>query len=122
MDGISINDNSSKENLLQPQMIRRLDGKEDGDRSNYYRLVRTLRAIRRRAWKEKLPLVTEVELISTSHWHLKPYQYHNHTYWPWATGIEMLARSRFGYLKNAILCYLLLLQNYILISIAFTNG
>jgi glycogen debranching enzyme len=98
-DSLSINDYPGKENLLQPRMIKRLDRKEEegGDRSsNYDRLVRTLGAIRRRAWKEKWPLVTEVELISTGPWHLKPYQYHNHTFWPWATGIEMLARSRFG--------------------------
>jgi hypothetical protein len=97
-DSLSINDYPSKKNLLQPQMIKRLDGKEeeDDDRSNYDRLVRTLGAIRRRAWKKKWPLVTEVELISTGPWHLEPYQYHNHTFWPWATGIEMLARSRFG--------------------------
>jgi hypothetical protein len=96
-DSLSINDYPSKENLLQqPRMIKRLDGKEDGDRSNYDRLVRTLGAIRRRAWKKKWPLVTEVELISTGPWHLQPNQYHNHTFWPWATGIEMLARSRFG--------------------------
>src|SRR5215207_6671531 len=41
-DGLSINDYNSKKNLLQPQMIKRLDGKEeDDDRSNYDRLVRT---------------------------------------------------------------------------------
>lgn len=97
-DSLSINDYPSKENLLQQQpMIKRLDGKEedDDDRSDYDRLVRTLGAIRTRAWKKKWPLVTEVELISTGPWHLQPYQYHNHTFWPWATGIEMLARSRF---------------------------
>jgi len=32
----------------------------------------------------------------TKPWILKPYQYHNHTFWPWTTGIEMLARSRFN--------------------------
>jgi len=39
-------------------------------------------------------LVTETELKRTGPWILKPYQYHNHTFWPWTTGIEMLARSR----------------------------
>jgi hypothetical protein len=29
-------------------------------------------------------------------WILKPYQYHNHTFWPWTKVIEMLARSRFN--------------------------
>jgi hypothetical protein len=101
MDGLSINDHHhSKKNLLQPQMIKRLDEKENDDRSNYDRLVKTLGSIRRRTWKEKWPLVTEVELISTGPWHLQPYQYHNHTFWPWATGIEMLARSRFRQFKE----------------------
>ena len=94
-DGLLINDYHSKKILLQPQMIKRLNGKENNDKSNYDRLVNTLEAIRTRAWKEKWPLVTEVKLISTGPWHLQPYQYHNHTFWPWATGIEMLARSRF---------------------------
>jgi glycogen debranching enzyme len=103
MDSLSINDYHSKKNLLQPQMIKRLDEKENDDRSNYDRLVRTLESIRRRTWKEKWPLVTEVELISTGPWHLKPYQYHNHTFWPWTTGIEMLARSRFDRVEECIL-------------------
>jgi hypothetical protein len=105
MDSLSIHNYSSyhsnKKDLLQPQMIKLLDGREnDHDKSNYDRLVSTLTAIRRRAWKEKWPLVTEVELVATGPWHLKPYQYHNHTFWPWTTGIEMLARSRFGQLKE----------------------
>jgi hypothetical protein len=60
------------------------------------RAISALDAIRNRAWKEKWPLVTETELKRTGPWVLKPYQYHNHTFWPWATGIEMLARSRFN--------------------------
>jgi glycogen debranching enzyme len=66
------------------------------DQSLHNRANRTLDAIRTRAWKEKWPLVTEVELKATGPWILKPYQYHNQTFWPWTTGIEMLARSRFG--------------------------
>ncbi|MFL6432239.1 MAG: hypothetical protein ACJ71O_00715, partial [Nitrososphaeraceae archaeon] len=60
------------------------------------RAISTLDALRNRAWKEKWPLVTETELKRTGPWILKPYQYHNHTFWPWTTGIEMLARSRFN--------------------------
>ena len=35
-------------------------------------------------------------------------QYHNHTFWPWITGIEMLARSRFKRYRecNALLSIL----------------
>jgi hypothetical protein len=115
MDSLSIdnygnnNNNYSdrKKNLLQPQMTKWLDRKEDaaaaaadGDESHYDRLLSTLNAIRERAWKKKWPLVTEVELKSTGPWHLKPYEYHNHTFWPWATGIEMLARARFHQFKE----------------------
>jgi hypothetical protein len=117
MDSLSIhnygssisNDNNNNSdrmnNLLQPRMIKWLDrGKrdedDDRDKSNYDRLVSTLAAIRKRAWKEKWPLVTEVELKSTGPWHLKPYEYHNHTFWPWTTGIEMLARARFRQFKE----------------------
>jgi Glycosyl-hydrolase family 116, catalytic region len=65
------------------------------DKSLYNRSLRTLNAIKSRVWKEKWPLVTEVELKATGPWLLKPYHYHNQTFWPWTTGIEMLARSRF---------------------------
>jgi hypothetical protein len=110
MDSLSIHNYSSyhsnKKNLLQPEMIKRLDGNEDDHgKSNYNRLVSTLTAIRKRAWKQKWPLVTEVELKSTGPWQLKPYEYHNHTFWPWTTGIEMLARSRFDRVEE---CNLLL--------------
>ena len=106
MDSLSIHNYSdyhsnNKTDLLQPDVVNRLDSKEDYQgKGNYDRLVSTLTAIRKRAWKQKWPLVTEVELVATGPWHLKPYEYHNHTFWPWATGIEMLARSRFGQLKE----------------------
>jgi hypothetical protein len=57
--------------------------------------MKTLDALKKRTWKEKWPLVTEAILKATGPWILKPYEYHNHTFWPWTTGIEMLARSRF---------------------------
>jgi hypothetical protein len=60
----------------------------------------TLNTIEERIWKEKWPLVTEVELKKTGPWELKPNQYHNHTFWPWSTAIEMLARSRFHQFKH----------------------
>ena len=45
--------------------------------------------------EKKWPLITERELVATGPWVLKPYEYHNHTFWPWITGLEILARSRF---------------------------
>jgi hypothetical protein len=64
------------------------------------RAVSTLNAIQERIWKEKWPLVTEVGLKKTGPWKLKPNQYHNHTFWPWSTAIEMHARSRFNQFKE----------------------
>jgi hypothetical protein len=61
--------------------------------------------MRRRIWKQKWPLITETELQRTGTWILKPYLYYNHTLWPWTTGIEMLARSRFNKVEE---CYSLL--------------
>ncbi len=60
-------------------------------RANY-----SLDTLQQRIWKEEWPLVTESALEKTGPWVLDPNQYHNHTLWPWTTGIEMLARSRFG--------------------------
>ena len=60
------------------------------------RAIRTLEVLKNRVWMDsKWPLVTEKELERTGPWLLDPNQYHNHTFWPWITGIEMLARSRF---------------------------
>jgi hypothetical protein len=56
----------------------------------------TLDAIKQRIWKEKWPLDVEVTLKSTGPWFIKPYKYQNYTCWPWITGIELLARSRFN--------------------------
>jgi hypothetical protein len=62
----------------------------------YNRASKSLDTIKNKVWKDKWPLVTEGELKKTAPWVLKPYQYHNHTCWPWITGLEMLARSRFN--------------------------
>jgi glycogen debranching enzyme len=71
------------------------------DQSLYNRSLRTLDAIKSRVWKEKWPLVTEADLKATGPWILKPYHYHNQTFWPWTTGIEMLARSRFDRVEES---------------------
>jgi glycogen debranching enzyme len=87
----NLQDNSKEEEGEQEQVK-----KADYDRDMHIaRANKTLDALKNRTWKEKWPLVTEVLLKATGPWHLKPYEYHNHTFWPWATGIEMLARSRF---------------------------
>jgi hypothetical protein len=74
---------------------------DNNNDSSHNKALRTLAAIRARTWKkDKWPLVTEVELQRTGPWVLKPYQYHNYTFWPWTTALEMIARSRFGQLNE----------------------
>jgi glycogen debranching enzyme len=101
---VAISENSSSENLTNSSREQVLPIEKNGDQ-NLHRANRTLDALKNRVWKEKWPLVTEVELKSTGPWVLKPYQYHNLTFWPWTTGIEMLARSRFDRVEE---CELLL--------------
>ena len=100
---VAISENSARVNLTNNRE-QTFPREKTGDR-NLRRAKRTLDALRNRVWKEKWPLVTEVVLKSTGPWVLKPYQYHNHTFWPWTTGIEMLARGRFDRIEE---CDLLL--------------
>jgi hypothetical protein len=102
---VAISENSARENLTNNREQGLPREKTDDDDLNLHRANRTLDALKNRVWKEKWPLVTEVELKSTGPWILKPYQYHNLTFWPWTTGIEMLARSRFDRVEE---CNLLL--------------
>ena len=74
---------------------------DNNNNSPHNKALKTLAAIGSRTWKKnKWPLVTEVELQRTGPWVLKPYQYHNYTFWPWTTSLEMIARSRFGQLNE----------------------
>lgn len=94
---------------------RKLNGSADraaGDRPSnpdqelvQERAKHSLDAIRRRVWKDSRPLVTEVELKRTGPGIFKQNYYHNQTFWPWTTGIEMLARGR---LKRFEECEMLL--------------
>jgi hypothetical protein len=104
---VAITENTYNDSLRVPHT----DDKEAKNRPNqkmvnisnnklYERSLSTLEAIKRRVWKEKWPLDTEALLDVTGPWVLKPFQYHNHTFWPWTTGIEMLARSRFGMVED----------------------
>jgi len=95
---VAITENTTNDSLMITTNHNKKENRNSGglDQSLYNRSIRTLDAIKNRAWKEKWPLVTEVALKATGPWTLKPYQYHNETFWPWTTGIEMLARSRFG--------------------------
>jgi hypothetical protein len=85
----------------QSDKLAKWNTRNDNNDSSYTKALRTLDAIRMRTWKKnKWPLVTEVELQRTGPWILKPYQYHNYTFWPWTTALEMIARRRFGQLNE----------------------
>ena len=71
----------------------------------YKRANLTLDAIRNRTWKDNWPLVSEAELRRTGPGLFGIHNYHNWTFWPWTTAIEMLARGRFGRVEE---CELLL--------------
>jgi glycogen debranching enzyme len=93
---VAITENTPNDSLKVTRKHNREEEEEKIlDQNLLNRSIRTLDAIRTRPWKDKWPLVTEVELKATGPWILKPYEYHNQTFWPWTTGIEMLARSRF---------------------------
>ena len=77
--------------------INSLKNQFDNNKAERYeRTLNTLDTLKDRVWKNNLPLVTEVEVIKTGPWRLKPNEYHNHTFWAWITGIEMMARNRLG--------------------------
>jgi glycogen debranching enzyme len=107
---VALSEKSSKDNL--PDNSKEAVGekeqlkKADYDRDRHMtRANKTLDTLKNRTWEDKWPLVTEVLLKATGPWQLKPYEYHNYTFWPWTTGIEMLARSRFDRVEE---CNLLL--------------
>ena len=79
----------------------------------YERALNTLHTLKNRIWKDNLPLVTEKEVTKTGPWKLKPNEYHNHTFWAWITGIEMVARNRFGKVDDF---------NYLLSMFVSNNG
>jgi hypothetical protein len=92
---VAITENAMNDRTKATRKYNMTEAKNILDQILYIRSLHTLDAIKSRVWKEKWPLVTEAELKATGPWILKPYHYHNHTFWPWTTGIEMLARSRF---------------------------
>lgn len=60
------------------------------------RMILALESLRRKIWVNNIPLVTEKPLQKTGPWVLQSNEYHNYTYWPWITAIELLTRFRLG--------------------------
>jgi glycogen debranching enzyme len=103
---VALSEKSKKDNLPDNDMKEEIQTLKEGEQEqvkkanddrdlHLKRANKALDALKSRTWKNKWPLITEVELKRTGPWDLPPYQYHNQTFWPWTTGIEMLARSRF---------------------------
>jgi len=83
---------------------RKIDSNESLDL--YSRAISTLNVIKERIWKkDNWPLVTEVELKKTGPWLLKPYLYHNYTFWAWVTALELTARNMFKQNKECELLF-----------------
>lgn len=99
-DDADDNDNNAEKMQSDAKRNSKARKLQVSDNKLHERSLSTLAAIKKRAWREKWPLVTEALLDVTGPWVLKPFQYHNHTFWPWITGIEMLARSRFEMVKD----------------------
>jgi hypothetical protein len=71
---------------------------KEGDRLNKLleRGNKTLDAIKKRVWIDQWPTNIEELLKNSGPPNLQPYHYHNKTFWPWITGVEMIARNRFN--------------------------
>ena len=79
--------------------------KESLNQRYYYekiqkRMIQALESLRKRIWVKDIPLVTEKPLQKTGPWILQSNEYHNYTYWPWITAIELLTRFRFGQISE----------------------
>ena len=93
---------------ITQNMITQWQNKKEGEiqelkgiqRDHYVRAISTFNTMRSRLWNENWPLITEGELKASGPWTLKPYEYHNQTFWPWISGIEMLARGRFNRIEE----------------------
>ena len=70
------------------------------------RSAKTLDTIKNRLWKNNWPLVNEHDQKITSPRILRPQEYHNQTFWPWATATEILARSRFNGIQECDILFL----------------
>ena len=64
-------------------------------KENMLKCNKMLHSVKRKIWN-RFPTITEKPLLKTGPYIHKPYNYHNHTFWPWITGIELMARMRFN--------------------------
>jgi hypothetical protein len=86
--------------MKQYKKVDELQEMKDIQHEHYIRAMSTFNTMRSRLWNENWPLITEAELKASGPWTLKQYEYHNQTFWPWISGIEMLARGRFNRIEE----------------------
>ena len=96
--------NNNNNNNLQ-NISPEAEKKESLNQRYYYekiqkRMIQALESLRKRIWVKDIPLVTEKPLQKTGPWILQSNEYHNYTYWPWITAIELLTRFRFGQISE----------------------
>jgi hypothetical protein len=65
------------------------------NKSSFERYNKMLDTLKAELWKHRFPTIIEKPLQKTGPWLLKPNYYHNYTFWPWITGIELMTRLRF---------------------------
>ena len=98
------NNNNNNNNNHNLQKISTEAEKALNQRYNYEkvqkRMILTLESLRKRVWVKDIPLVTEKPLQKTGPWILQSNEYHNYTYWPWITAMELLTRFRFGQISE----------------------
>jgi len=102
IDTSLLTNNNNNNNL---QNISPEAEKKESLNQRYYekiqkRMIQALESLRKRIWVKDIPLVTEKTLQKTGPWILQSNEYHNYTYWPWITAIELLTRFRFGQISE----------------------
>jgi glycogen debranching enzyme len=99
------NNNNNLKNVSTKNISTEAEKKGSLNRRYYYekiqkRMILALESLRKRIWVRNIPLVTEKPLQKTGPWILQSNEYHNYTYWPWITAMELLTRFRFGQISE----------------------
>ncbi len=88
--------NNKNFNTLSAESTNQESFQTHGSERLQKRMILALESLRRRIWVNDIPLVTEKPLQKTGPWILQSNEYHNYTYWPWITAMELLTRFRLG--------------------------
>lgn len=95
-----VNDNFLTEsNLLENSDDIEFNKFNTISKENLLKCEKMLHSVKRKIWN-RFPTITEKPLLKTGPYIHKPYNYHNHTFWPWITGIELMTRIRFNHMDE----------------------